>query len=72
MSPERLGLEIGFAGEAQQQLKTTDPTSRERGRPIITNPQPSKDNFKGEENNYLSGKTGRLEVKQELHLIQHY
>jgi hypothetical protein len=33
LRPER-----NSAGEAQQQLKTTDPTSRQRGRPTPTNP----------------------------------
>jgi hypothetical protein len=38
------------AGEVQQQLYTTDPTSRRRGRPTSTNPQLSKDNLKNKEN----------------------
>jgi hypothetical protein len=42
----REGLQPDCAGEAQQQLLITDPPSRHRGRPIITNPQLSKDNFK--------------------------
>jgi hypothetical protein len=32
LSPTGLRPEKGCAGEAQQQLKTTDPTSRQRGR----------------------------------------
>jgi hypothetical protein len=34
------------AGEALQQLQITGPSSRQRGRPIITIPQLSKNNFK--------------------------
>jgi hypothetical protein len=34
-----LRSEKGCAGDAQQKLKTTDPTSRQRGRPSSTNPQ---------------------------------
>jgi hypothetical protein len=40
MSP--MGLR--FAGDAQQKLKTTDPTSRQRGHSTSTNPQLSKNN----------------------------
>jgi hypothetical protein len=39
MSPVGLKSEKGCAGDAQQKLKTTDPTSRQRGRPTSTNPQ---------------------------------
>jgi hypothetical protein len=42
MSPVGLRHEKGCAGDAQQKLKTTDPTSRQRGRPTSTNPQQSK------------------------------
>jgi hypothetical protein len=42
MSPEGLRSEKGCAGDAQQKLKTTDPTSRQRGRPTSTNTQLSK------------------------------
>jgi hypothetical protein len=38
LSPTGLRPEKDFAGEAQQELKTTDPTSRQRGRPTSTNP----------------------------------
>jgi hypothetical protein len=49
MSRTGLGPDRDCAGEAQQQLKTTDPNSRQRGRPTSTNMQLSKDNFKKEE-----------------------
>jgi hypothetical protein len=39
-----LSSEKGCAGDAQQQLKITDMTSRQRGRPTSTNPQLSKNN----------------------------
>jgi hypothetical protein len=38
MSPMGLRHEKGRAGDAQQKLKTTDSTSRQRGRPTSTNP----------------------------------
>jgi hypothetical protein len=38
-SPTGLGPENDCAGEGQEQLQATDPSSRERGRPISTNPQ---------------------------------
>jgi hypothetical protein len=44
ISPMGLTPEKGCPGDAQQQLKTTDPTSRQRGRPTSTNPQLSKNN----------------------------
>jgi hypothetical protein len=44
MSPVGLRSEKGCAGGARQKLKTTDPTSRQRGRPTSTNPQLSKNN----------------------------
>jgi hypothetical protein len=45
VSPAGLRNEKDCAGEAQQQLKTTDPTSHQRGRPHINKPQLSKNNF---------------------------
>jgi hypothetical protein len=33
MSSVGLRSEKGYAGDAQEKLKTTDPTSRQRGRP---------------------------------------
>jgi hypothetical protein len=37
--PAGLGRENDCAGEDQQQLQTTDPASRQRGRPTSTNAQ---------------------------------
>jgi hypothetical protein len=42
MSPVGFRSEKGCAADARQKLKTTDPTSRQRGRPTSTNPQLSK------------------------------
>jgi hypothetical protein len=44
MSPVGLRSEKGRAAYAQQKLKTTDPTSRQRGRFTSPNPQLSKNN----------------------------
>jgi hypothetical protein len=44
VSPMGLRSEKGCAGDARQNLKTTDPTSRQRGHPTSTNPQLSKNN----------------------------
>jgi hypothetical protein len=38
MSPGGLRPEKGCAGDAQQNLKTTDPTPRQRGHPTSINP----------------------------------
>jgi hypothetical protein len=38
MGPVGLRSEKGCAGDAQQELKTTNSTSRQRGRPTSTNP----------------------------------
>jgi hypothetical protein len=43
-SPMGLGPENDCAGEGQQELLTTDPASRQRGRPKSTNPQLSASN----------------------------
>jgi hypothetical protein len=43
-SPMEVGPENDCAGEAQQELQTTDPVSRQRGRPKPTNPQLSDKN----------------------------
>jgi hypothetical protein len=43
-NPMGLGLENDCAGVGQQQLYTTDPSSRQRGRPKSTNPQLSDNN----------------------------
>jgi hypothetical protein len=45
MNPAALRPEKDFAGESQLQLYITDPPSRQRGRPITTNPQLSKYNI---------------------------
>jgi hypothetical protein len=42
MSPVGIRSEKNCAGDAQQKLKSTDPTSRQRGRPTYTNPKLSK------------------------------
>jgi hypothetical protein len=42
VSPVGLRSEKGCAGVTRQKLKITDPTSRQRGRPILRNPQLSK------------------------------
>jgi hypothetical protein len=42
MSPMGLRPEKGCSGDARQKLKSTDPTSRQRGRPTSTNPKLSK------------------------------
>jgi hypothetical protein len=39
MSPVGLRSEKGCAGDARQKLKSTDPTSRQRGHPTFTNPK---------------------------------
>jgi hypothetical protein len=54
MSPMGLRPEKGCAGEDQQKLKTTDPTSSQRGRPTSTNPKLSKKIIK-----WRMGKIGR-------------
>jgi hypothetical protein len=43
-SPTGLGPENDCAGEDQQQLQTTHPSSRQRERPTSTNPQLSDSN----------------------------
>jgi hypothetical protein len=43
-SPKGLGPDNDCAGEDQQQLQTTDPSSRQRERPTSTNPQLSDNN----------------------------
>jgi hypothetical protein len=44
MSPVGLSSEKGCAGDARQKLKSTDPTSRQRGRLTSSNPKLSKNN----------------------------
>jgi hypothetical protein len=43
-SPNGIGPDNDCAGEAQQQLQTTDPSTRQRERPTSTNPQLSESN----------------------------
>jgi hypothetical protein len=43
-SPKGLGPEKDCAGKGQQHIQTTDPFSRQRGRPKSTNPQLSDNN----------------------------
>jgi hypothetical protein len=54
MSPTELSPEKDCAGEAQQQLLTTEPSSRQSGRPTSTNPQLSKDNYKNKKENLVT------------------
>jgi hypothetical protein len=54
MSPVGLRSEKGCAGDARQKLKSTDPTTRQRGRPTLTNPKLSKKII-----NERTGKIGR-------------
>jgi hypothetical protein len=53
MSPTEIRPGKDCAGEAQKQLSITDPSSRQRMLPIITNPQLSEDNFKENEKEKL-------------------
>jgi hypothetical protein len=43
MGPVGLGSEKGCAGDVRQKLKSTDPTSCQRGRSTSTNPKMSKE-----------------------------
>jgi hypothetical protein len=54
MSPVRLRSEKGCASDARQELKSTDPNSRQRGRTTSTNPKLSKKIIKER-----MGKSGR-------------
>jgi hypothetical protein len=49
LSPAGLRPERDCTGKNQQQQYITDPSSRQRGRYKITNPQLSKENFKEKE-----------------------
>jgi hypothetical protein len=42
VNPVGLRSEKGCAGDAREKLKSTDPTSGQRGRPTSTNPKLSK------------------------------
>jgi hypothetical protein len=70
MSPVVLRPEKGCARDAQQKLKTTDSTSRQRGLSTSTNPQLPNYNTRKKEKNWLRvpvwcltpTQTGRLAV----------
>jgi hypothetical protein len=70
VSPVGLRSEKGCAGNARQKLKTTDPTSRQRGCPTSTNPKLSKNSQREKGENWsrvpdgclTPGWTGRLTV----------
>jgi hypothetical protein len=73
MNPSGLGPEEDFSGEAQQELY--DPSSRQRGRCIITSLQLSTHNFKEKEKKNCSRfpdggltprQTGRLTVGRKM------
>jgi hypothetical protein len=55
MSTVGLKSEKGCAGDAQQKLKTTDPTSRQRGRSTATNPQLCKNNLREKSKKLVAG-----------------
>jgi hypothetical protein len=55
MSPVGLRSEEGCDGNALQKLKTTDPSSRQRGRLTSTNPQPSKNNLREKGKKLVTG-----------------
>jgi hypothetical protein len=65
-----------FAGDARQNLTTTDPTSRQRGHPTSTNSQLSKNNQSEMGKNWsrvpdgclTPGRTGRLTVGHNITL----
>jgi hypothetical protein len=77
MSPVGLRSEKGFAGDARQKLKTTDPTSSLRGCPTSTSPKLSKNNQSENEKNLswvpdgclTPRKPGRLTVGRNITLI---
>jgi hypothetical protein len=55
MSPVRLRSEKGCAGDARQKGKTINPTSRQSGRPISTNPQIFKNNQRDKGKKLVAG-----------------
>jgi hypothetical protein len=71
-----LRSEKGCAGDARQKLKTTDPTSRQRGRPTSTNPQLSKNKQREKVKNWsrfpdgclTPGRIGQLPVGRNITL----
>jgi hypothetical protein len=64
MSALGLRPEKGCTDDAQQKLKITDPTSRQRGHPTSTNPQLSKDNQREKGNNWSQVPDGCLTPRQ--------
>jgi hypothetical protein len=58
MSPVELRSEKGCAGDAWKDLKSTDPTSCQRGHPTSTNLKLSKKNLRDNGNNWLWGPDG--------------
>jgi hypothetical protein len=76
MSPVGLRSEKGCAGDAHQRLKSTDPTSRQRGRPTSTNPKLSKNIQRENGKNWsrvpdgclTPGRIGRLTVGRNITL----
>jgi hypothetical protein len=58
MSPVGLRSEKGCAGDAQQKLKSTDPTSRQRGHLTSTNPKLSKKKNQIEWEKLVAGPSG--------------
>jgi hypothetical protein len=76
MSPVGLRSEKGCAADAHQKLKSTDPTSRQRGRPTSTNPQLSRNNQREKGKNWsrfpdgclTPRQTGRLTVDRNITL----
>jgi hypothetical protein len=64
VSPVELPPEKGSIGEAQQELQITDVSSPQRGYPIIINPQPSRDDFLGNDR-----KTGQMVARYQERLV---
>jgi hypothetical protein len=76
MNPVALRSEKDCAGDAEQKLKTAQPTSRQRGRRTSTNPQLSKNTQRKKGKNWLlvpngcltPRRTGRLTVNRNITL----
>jgi hypothetical protein len=68
--PKGLGHVNDCAGEGQQQqLKTTDPSSRQRERPTTTNPELSNKNLAVTPDGcFIPRQTGRLTVGRNIRL----
>jgi hypothetical protein len=70
-SPKGLGPDDDCAGEGQQQLQTTDASSRQRERPTSTNPQLSASNQdlpQAPDWCFIQRQTGRLTVGRNITL----